>query len=69
MIRNQHSRLPRSSRIHTASVDRNDSSTDYTSGINADSCRSSGSCSDKGSFDTQWDMGDLADYNLYTALD
>ena len=67
--RNQQSRLPRSSNIHTASVDRNDSSSDYTSGISADSWRSSGACSDKGSYDTQWDIGDLADYNLYTALD
>ena len=69
MIQSQQSRLPRFSKIHTASVDRNDSSSDYTSGISEDSLRSSGSCSDKGSYDTQWDMGDLADYNLYTALD
>ena len=47
-------------------MDRNDSSSDYTSGISADSWRSSGSWSDKGSYDTQWDMGDLADYNIYS---
>ena len=68
--RNQQSRLPRSSNSHTASVDRNDSSSDLYFRYNCvDYWRSSGSWSDNGIYDTQWDMGDLADYNLYTALD